>query len=968
MRFSWLKRITRRFSRPVSRAERRLRSRYSCSPQLESLEGREVPAVLAHPNYVLHVNSGNKPDGSQGPTGYTPAQIEQAYGFNQISYAANNNGGAGTTIAIVDAYSDPNVASDLAQFSKQFNLPAANLKIVNESGGASLPAGNTGWAGEISLDVEWAHAIAPAANILLVEANSSYENDLMAAVQYAAAQKGVVAVSMSWGGGEFSGETSYDKDFIAPSNNPGVVFMSSSGDSGAPPEYPSISPNVLSVGGTSLYLSGSNYSSESAWSGSGSGVSTYETIPSYQKAVESSQTKRTDPDVSYDADPNTGFPVYQTYGNSASAPWLQYGGTSDAAPQWAAMIAIADQGRAINGESALTNAQLMPMLYKAPSADFHDVTTGSNNQYSAGPGYDIVTGIGTPVANNLVSTLVGSTSSNGVTSFTITPNNVGETSGTAFNITVTANNASGVYAGYTGTIAITTTSGADSYPKTYTFTTNNAGVATIPITLNASGTDTVTVNDSSNPAATGSATFSVSSPFFGISGPTTAVAGTTGYYTITAYNAGGTTTDSGYTGTVQLTSSDGKVQFGTVTFSSGIAANVAVTFKTAGTQSITVTDSKLSSMTGSDTGIVVSPGATASLVFLQQPTSALIGSSISPAVTIEEVDAYGNVETGDMTSLITVGLGANPGNATLSGGGSVKVSKGVATFTNLSLSAAGSGYTLSATEGTLSATSSAFNVTATTTNEIDGFQNGLYSYYYLGYNYPTATTSASAAHGTAPAGAIDYGDGDWYILSNSTGMINPGDTLGAWVQFPNAANGRAYIGFGTTNNGLYSVALAPNTNQFIIMSNPGFMNFNNITAVSQKYSANTWYYVTVQWGSSSGNVVANLYSSNGTTLLKSISASIKDLTPGWFAFRSNTTAYFSTVTDTPQVNNFVVTGNNKTLVTRHTSTPARFNAAAISRREKPLEVSKSKGANAIAAELKYLASGATVTSEDEFLF
>src|SRR5262249_6416125 len=155
------------------------------------------------------------------------------------------------------AYDDPNIASDLQKFDAAFGLPNPTFTKVNQSGGTTPPAADPGWAQEISLDVEWAHAIAPKANILLVEASSASYGNLFAAVDYAARQPGVVAVSMSWGGSEFSGETSFDSHFATPSGHPGVVFIASSGDDGAPVSYPAASPRVLAVGGTTLSLSGS---------------------------------------------------------------------------------------------------------------------------------------------------------------------------------------------------------------------------------------------------------------------------------------------------------------------------------------------------------------------------------------------------------------------------------------------------------------------------------------------------------------------------------------------------------------------------------------------------------------------------------------------------------------------------------------------------------------------------------------
>jgi uncharacterized repeat protein (TIGR01451 family) len=370
--------------------------------KLERLEDRTVPSIFAHTTYVFNPNSG------PGPSGYSPAQIRHAYGFDQIFF---NNGtvagdGTGETIAIVDAYDDPRALSDLHQFDLQFNLPDPVFTKVNQSGGTSLPKPDTGWAEEISLDIEWAHAIAPMAKILLVETASADVNNLTAGVAWAARQPGVVAISMSWGASEFSGENSFDSTFVTPSGHPGVTFVASSGDAGAPPNYPSTSPNVLAVGGTSLELDAqNNILSESGWSGSGGGISLYESQPIYQHGVVTqSSTQRTTPDVAYNADDNTGYAVYDSYNQVG---WIELGGTSAAAPQWAAFIAIADQGRALNGQASLDGpTQVLPLIYSLPSTYFHDITTGGSMgtpPYDCGPGYDLVTGRGTPVANQLVS-------------------------------------------------------------------------------------------------------------------------------------------------------------------------------------------------------------------------------------------------------------------------------------------------------------------------------------------------------------------------------------------------------------------------------------------------------------------------------------------------------------------------------------------------------------------------------------
>jgi subtilase family serine protease len=331
--------------------------------------------------------------------GYSPTQLRQAYGFNQVAL-----NGAGQTIAIVDAYDDPNIAGDLAVFDAHFNLPAppSFVKVGQTGSITTLPTGNAGWGQEISLDVEWAHAIAPGASILLVEANSPSNKNLLAAVDYARSQPGVVAVSMSFGGAEFSTETQSDSIFTTPAGHTGVAFVAASGDNGAGASWPAISPNVLGVGGTTLKLNSSNNrTTETAWSGSGGGVSSYEPEPSYQSGIQN-YGQRTMPDVSYDADPSTGVAVYDSFAHRRQVGWQVFGGTSIAAPQWSALIAIADQGKGASGSLA----NLPAAVYSLPSSDLYDITSGSNGAYSAKPGYDLVTGLGSPNANVLIPDLI----------------------------------------------------------------------------------------------------------------------------------------------------------------------------------------------------------------------------------------------------------------------------------------------------------------------------------------------------------------------------------------------------------------------------------------------------------------------------------------------------------------------------------------------------------------------------------
>lgn len=412
-----------RSSNPSRRTPKR--RRLARRLELEQLEDRIVPSVppVAHPPFLIYMPPG-QPYQSPGPVGYTPSQIQTAYGINQLYGTVGD--GAGQTIAIVDAYDAPNFvdstspafdSSDLHKFDVQFGLPdPPRFLKLNQNGGTTLPGTDPAgppndWEAEESLDVEWAHAIAPGANIILFEANSASFSDLNAAVAAAAHYPGVSVVSMSFGGAETSSDPSQNSVYTTPPGHQGVTFLASTGDSGSPGGYPAYSPNVIGVGGTSLTLNANNsYNSETGWSGSGGGTSKYEPEPAYQRAVQNTG-KRTIPDVAFDADPATGVTVYDSYDNGSAKPWIQIGGTSLAAPSWAGLIALADQGLVQRGETTLNGpTQALPDLYnlflKKPG-DFHDITSGSNGAFTAGPGYDEVTGLGSPVANRLIPDLIG---------------------------------------------------------------------------------------------------------------------------------------------------------------------------------------------------------------------------------------------------------------------------------------------------------------------------------------------------------------------------------------------------------------------------------------------------------------------------------------------------------------------------------------------------------------------------------
>ena len=380
------------------------------------------------------------PDQTSGPTGYTPQQLQTAYGLNQISFSGIKGDGTGQTIALVDAYdnpsfvnsSDPNFdTSALHVFDQQFGLPdPPSFTKVNQTGQASPlapAAGSSTWGIEIALDIEWAHAMAPGASIILVEAQNDHLGAGLENLLTAAATAATLApvVSMSLGGIEFSAETNNDSTFAVP----GVTFLASTGDNGAPGSYPAFSPNVVAVGGTTLQnldssgdYPGTGTNGEIGWSGSGGGISQYEPEPSYQQSVQNTGF-RTAPDISADADPNTGVAVYDPYNFGTATPWGDVGGTSLSSPLLAGMVAIVDQGRVQNGGETLSSSALLTALYGLEISkpnDFHDVLYG-NNGFAAGPGYDLVTGIGSPNGSQLVPDLAATLTASPLVSIAIAP-------------------------------------------------------------------------------------------------------------------------------------------------------------------------------------------------------------------------------------------------------------------------------------------------------------------------------------------------------------------------------------------------------------------------------------------------------------------------------------------------------------------------------------------------------------------
>ena len=354
---------------------------------MRALNARVCPGSVvgaAHCHSWVRVDPSGKPVTNSTPRGYTPADLQSAYGLE----FASANSGSGTTIAIVDAYDAPTAEQDLAVYRAKYGLPACTtangcFRKVNQTGGTSYPKASGSWAQEISLDLDMASAICPNCNILLVEANSAYFTDLSAAVDQAA-RMGAAVISNSYGGPEYSSEVSDQSHY----DHPGIAVTVSSGDSGYGVEFPAASQYVIAVGGTSLRrATGGRGWSETVWSGAGSGCSAYVSKPSWQN--DPSCSRRTVADVAAIADPNTGVAVYDSYAYRGASGWMQFGGTSVAAPIVAAVYALSG--------GSTTYAQ---SLYGA--SGLFDVTSGSNGSCggsylcTGAVGFDGPTGNGTP--------------------------------------------------------------------------------------------------------------------------------------------------------------------------------------------------------------------------------------------------------------------------------------------------------------------------------------------------------------------------------------------------------------------------------------------------------------------------------------------------------------------------------------------------------------------------------------------
>jgi len=334
---------------------------------------------------------GHSPQGRNGlsanatPAGYGPATLQAAYG----TASAAATGGAGRIVAIIDAYDDPNLESDLGIYRSQYGLPSCTtangcFKKVNQSGGSSYPKTNASWGQETSLDVDMVSANCPNCRILVVETNSASFANLTTGVN-TAARLGASAISNSYGGSESTSDATYASSY----NHPGIAVTASSGDSGYGAQSPAAYGTVIAVGGTSLNASAD---AETVWSGAGSGCSAYESKPSWQH--DAGCAKRTIADVAYDADPNTGVAVYDSFAYRGQSGWLVFGGTSVASPAIAAIYTLAGDALGTTYPASFTYA-------KAPSG-LYDVTSGSNGSCggtylcTGEVGYDGPTGLGTP--------------------------------------------------------------------------------------------------------------------------------------------------------------------------------------------------------------------------------------------------------------------------------------------------------------------------------------------------------------------------------------------------------------------------------------------------------------------------------------------------------------------------------------------------------------------------------------------
>jgi hypothetical protein len=767
-----------------------------------------APAIAGAQIVPTSIYMGNvvAPDAAPGPdnTGvpYDPQQIDAAYGVDLISFNGTAGTGAGETVAIVDAYDDADVVGDANVFSSAFNLPefnagagTPNLTVYNQAGAISPgPVDATpptaielGWLQEEALDVEWVHAIAPLANIDVFEANSQSLSDLLATVTSAENTAGVSVISMSWGYQETAADVALDADFATPNGHTPITFIASAGDDGSPLEsYPSTSPNVVAVGGTRLNINpNGTYGSESSWDGSGGGVSLYQPQPSYQtgNVNGASSTNRIGPDISADADTYTGVYEYYSYSNGTTnvTNWGQIGGTSLSAPIISGMVAIANQGRALRGAATLDGpTQTLPMLYSAPSSDFNDITQGDNG-YAATSGFDLATGLGSPIAYKLVPYLAGDSAATPQLVFTTQPTT--EVAGQNLNsFSVDVEDGSGnILTNFTGNIAMAVNTGPGTLSGTVTVAAVN-GVATFTnLKLTETGAYTLQASSGNIPDAD-SSSFTVvaaaAAKLAFLQEPSGAAATATITPPVTVEvedQFGNVVTSDSSSVSLAITQGTG-VLAGTTTeaASSGIATFSNLSINVAGIYVLTASDGLLT--TAASPQFVITIGVLSQLGFKVEPTTVAAGGVIAPAVEVVLEDNGSNPVAG-YTEPVTLSVATGPG--TLKGTLTEITQNGVATFSNLSLDTLGT-YTLEATvPGNITGTSTSFTVTPGAAAEL-GF-----------VNQPTNTAAGATM---SPAVTVDVEDQFGNLVptddSNVTLALGSGGTLAGTVTVA-AVNGVA---------------------------------------------------------------------------------------------------------------------------------------------------------------------------------
>jgi kumamolisin len=361
-----------------------------------------LPHLKVHtPLYIFVPDGGIQPDAPPA-SAENPGSLACIYGVTPPTNGCPRSGspvptGGSKAIAVVDFGHNSTLQSDFNAFNSQYGLPQQTLTFQCACGSCPSSDG-TGWDVETALDVEYAHGMAPNAQIIVSEFCSDPLTDgsELGPAQYIATNFGAGEVSNSWGynGGEAwcgggNCELSFDQYFITN----GIVFFASAGDSGVGPQYPSVSPNVVSVGGTRVTRdSNGNFTGETCWSGSGGGISTQEPLPQYQILLRNKLgTKRGTPDWAADAAPSSGAAVYTTTGCGG---WCEVGGTSLASPMLAGIL---NQNGTFRLHTSLDLGQTY-MYYRNPGVYRHyffDVISGSNGS-PAGVGWDQCTGLGTP--------------------------------------------------------------------------------------------------------------------------------------------------------------------------------------------------------------------------------------------------------------------------------------------------------------------------------------------------------------------------------------------------------------------------------------------------------------------------------------------------------------------------------------------------------------------------------------------